>query len=172
MSKNNIEFCITSAELEDSKDFLKNIRIAVKKGLNKNDALASLTTTPAELIKIDHLCGTIEKDKYANFIICSNDIFEKGKIYENWVLGEQNIVNKKQKNDFRGYYTFNSDEFNNAKIIIKGEKSKPLIIFKELDTNKVNISVSDNNINMFDDNGSFRGVGKINDNMPESEVIK
>ena len=27
----------------------------------------------------------------------SNDIFEKGKIYENWVLGEQNIVNKKQK---------------------------------------------------------------------------
>lgn len=117
LSQNNIEFCITSAELEDSKDFLKNIRIAVKKGLNKNDALASLTTTPAELIKIDHLCGTIEKDKYANFIICSNDIFEKGKIYENWVLGEQNIVNKKQKNDFRGYYTFNSDEFNNAKII-------------------------------------------------------
>ena len=164
LSKNNIEFCITSAELEDSKDFLKNIRIAVKKGLNKNDALASLTTTPAELIKIDHLCGTIEKDKYANFIICSNDIFEKGKIYENWVLGEQNIVNKKQKNDFRGYYTFNSDEFNNAKIIIKGEKSKPLIIFKELDTNKVNISISDNNINIFDDNGSFRGVGKINDN--------
>ena len=164
LSKNNIEFCITSAELEDSKDFLKNIRIAVKKGLNKNDALASLTTTPAELIKIDHLCGTIEKDKYANFIICSNDIFEKGKIYENWVLGEQNIVNKKQKNDFRGYYTFNSDEFDNAKIIIKGEKSKPLIIFKELDTNKVNISISDNNINIFDDNGSFRGVGKINDN--------
>lgn len=164
LSQNNIEFCITSAELEDSKDFLKNIRIAVKKGLNKNDALASLTTTPAELIKIDHLCGTIEKDKYANFIICSNDIFEKGKIYENWVLGEQNIVNKKQKNDFRGYYTFNSDEFNNAKIIIKGEKSKPLIIFKELDTNKVNISISDNNINIFDDNGSFRGVGKINDN--------
>ena len=164
LSQNNIEFCITSAELEDSKDFLKNIRIAVKKGLNKNDALASLTTTPAELIKIDHLCGTIEKDKYENFIICSNDIFEKGKIYENWVLGEQNIVNKKQKNDFRGYYTFNSDEFNNAKIIIKGEKSKPLIIFKELDTNKVNISISDNNINIFDDNGSFRGVGKINDN--------
>ena len=63
LSKNNIEFCITSAELEDSKDFLKNIRIAVKKGLNKNDALASLTPTPAELIRIDHLCGTIEKDK-------------------------------------------------------------------------------------------------------------
>ena len=79
LSKNNIEFCITSAELEDSKDFLKNIRIAVKKGLNKNDALASLTTTPAELIKIDHLCGTIEKDKYANFIICSNDILKKEK---------------------------------------------------------------------------------------------
>ena len=28
----------------------------------------------------------------------------------------------------------------------------------------MNISISDNNINIFDDNGSFRGVGKINDN--------
>ena len=129
LSKNNIEFCITSADLEDSKDFLKNLRIAIKKGLNKKDALASLTTIPAELIEINHLCGTLEKDMYANFIICSNDIFETGKIYENWVLGEQNIVNKKQKNDFRGYYTFNSQEFNNAKVTIKGEKSKPIIIF-------------------------------------------
>ena len=35
LSKNNIEFCITSADLEDSKNFLKNLRIAIKKGLNK-----------------------------------------------------------------------------------------------------------------------------------------
>ena len=163
LSKNNVEFCITSADLEDSKDFLKNLRIAIKKGLNKKDALASLTTIPAQLIEINHLCGTLEKGMHANFIICSNDIFETGEIYENWVLGEQNIVHKKQKNDFRGYYTFNSQEFNNAKVTIKGEKSKPIIIFSDLDTNKVNISISENNINIFDNDGRFRGVGKISD---------
>ena len=163
LSKNNIEFCITSADLEDSKDFLKNLRVAIKKGLNKKDALASLTTIPAELIEINHLCGTLEKGMRANFIICSDDIFETGKIYENWILGEQNIVNKKQKNDFRGYYTFNSQEFNNSKVTIKGEKSKPIIIFSDLDTNKVNLSISENNINIFNNDGSFRGVGKISD---------
>ena len=125
--------------------------------------LASLTTIPAELIEINHLCGTLEKGMRANFIICSDDIFETGKIYENWILGEQNIVNKKQKNDFRGYYTFNSQEFNNSKVTIKGEKSKPIIIFSDLDTNKVNLSISENNINIFNNDGSFRGVGKISD---------
>ena len=30
----------------------------------------------------------------ANFIITSGDIFETGKIYENWILGEQYVVSK------------------------------------------------------------------------------
>ena len=80
LSKNNIEFCITSADLEDSKDFLKNLRVAIKKGLNKKDALASLTTIPAELIEINHLCGTLEKGMRANFIICSDDILKQENI--------------------------------------------------------------------------------------------
>ena len=45
---------------------------------------------------------------------------------------------------------------------IKGEKSKPIIIFSDLDTNKVNLSISENNINIFNNDGSFRGF-KISD---------
>ncbi|MBT6964770.1 MAG: amidohydrolase family protein, partial [Flavobacteriales bacterium] len=89
LAKNGIEFCITAADLKDSKDFLKNLRLAITKGLNKGDALAALTTNPATLIEINDKVGSLAKGKLANFFIASKDIFENGIIYENWTLGEK-----------------------------------------------------------------------------------
>ena len=161
LAQNKIEFCITSADLKDSKDFLKNLRIAIAKGLSKEDALAALTTTPASLIGADNIVGTLEAGMLANFIITSDDIFEKGEIYENWTLGEKHIINKKQTIDVRGYYTFNSDKFENKPITIKGELSKPKTIFYELDSNAIITSLSDKNLNLSNKDGSFRAIGKF-----------
>ena len=60
------------------------------------------------------------------------NIIEKGKIYENWILGERHIINKKQYDDIRGFYTFNSDEYKNGFIAIEGELSNPKTIFYQL----------------------------------------
>ena len=89
LQKNNIKFCITSSDLNDKKDFLNNLRVSIKKGLSKNVALSSLTSTPAKFIGASDFLGSLEPNKLANFIITSGDIFEDGEIYENWTLGQK-----------------------------------------------------------------------------------
>ena len=163
LSKNEITFCITSSDLEDSKEFWKNLRLAIKKGLNKKDALQALTTTPAILIGASNNIGSLEVGKLANFIITSNDIFENGEIYENWTLGEQNIIKNKQDVDIRGYYTFNSLEFKNKLINIEGKLDAPKTIFYALDSNNIITKLSKNNLNLSNENGSFRAVGKFSE---------
>ena len=162
LAQNKVKICITSADIKNPKDFLNNLRIAVSKGLKKEDALAALTTNPSSIIGAQNIVGTLQEGMLANFIITSNDIFEKGEIYENWTLGEQHIINKKQAIDIRGYYTFYSDEFKNKIITIKGESSKPKTIFHELDSNAIITNLSQNNINFATNDANFRAIGKFN----------
>ena len=161
LAQNQNKFCITSAELKDPKDFLKNLRIAIKKGLSKKDALAALTTTTASLIGANDIIGALKPGMLANFIITSGDIFEDAEIYENWNLGEKYIINKKQNTDIRGYYTFNSDEFKNKPIAIMGDLSKPKTIFYELDSNAIITNLTEKNVNLSDNKGEFRAIGKF-----------
>ena len=161
LAANNIQFCITSNGLKNSKDFLKKLRLAVKKGLSHKDALASLTTTPASIMGIENKLGTLKQGMLANFIIASDNIFERGTIYENWTLGVQNIITEKQLNDIRGHYTFNSKEFSNEKIIIEGSKSKPKTTFPFLDTNSILTYLKGNNVTIYTNDGNFRSTGKL-----------
>tara|TARA_B100001142_G_scaffold85490_2_gene86879 strand:+ start:8951 stop:11935 length:2985 start_codon:yes stop_codon:yes gene_type:complete len=164
IAQHDIEFCITSSNLESPKDFLKNLRIAIKKGLSKTDALAALTTTPAILINAQEKVGTLKSGMLANFIICSDDIFTNGKVYENWTLGEQHIISEKQNIDIRGYYTLNSDEFENQLIVIEGRKEKPKTTFYKLDSTAINTTLDENNLTLSNNDGSFRAIGKFIDN--------
>ena len=159
LSDNNINFSITTDGNTKPKTFLANLRKAVKKGLSKNDALAALTIIPSQLVKSDHLIGSIEKGKYANFIICSSDIFEDGVIYENWVGGERHIINKKQTIDFRGFYTFNSEKYQNSLVKIGGSKEKPKTTIFSIDSLPLPTTVSGNDIIINTKDGGFRSVG-------------
>ncbi len=160
LAKNEVEFCITISDLEKPEHFLKNLRLAVKKGLKKSDALAALTTTPSELIYADNKLGTLNKGKLANFFIASKDIFENGEIYENWTAGEQHIINKKQNVDIRGYYTLNSDEYKNESIVIKGSKAKPKASFLALDSSALITQLNENTLSISTPDARFRSVGK------------
>ncbi len=161
LAENKVQICITSADLKDPKDFLKNLRASVSKGLSKKDALAALTTTPASLIGAEKMLGSLKTGMLANFIITSGDIFERGVIYQNWTLGEKHIIKKKQTVDIRGYYTFNSDEFINKLISIEGELSSPKTLFYSLDSNNINSTLSNNKVNFSNNAGDFRAIGKF-----------
>ena len=161
LANNKVQFCITSSGLEKGTDFIKNLRIAIKKGLTKSDALAALTTNPAFLINASNQIGTLENGKIANFFISSKDIFEDGDIYENWTAGKQHIINKKQLFDLRGYYTLKSDEFQNEFVEIKGSKEKLETTIFKLDSAALSTSLNGNNINMSLANGTFRAVAKL-----------
>lgn len=119
--ENDIFICLSATDLEKKSDFLTNLRKAVNFGLDKSDALAALTTNPAELIEASQILGTLAKGKLANFIICSDDIFEKGNILSNWVQGTEYTVKSEVDFDARGTFVSAS----NDTIIIFGSLESP-----------------------------------------------
>lgn len=159
LAENSIPFSITSYGSKNKTHFLKNLKLAVSKGLKKSDALKALTTTPAKLIGIDEKIGKIEKGKIANFLICSSDIFDDGIIYENWTLGSRNVLKEKVKNDIRGFYTFKSEKFNNTSAEISGKKENPSIKILAIDSSNLITSFKGNQLTLNDKDGEFKAQG-------------
>ena len=106
LEKANIPFCITSADLRDSKSFLTNLRKAIEMGLSETRALEALTKTPATLLGVYDKVGSLENGKVANFIISSGPIFaEKTTLLQNWVAGNKFSVKDDQWFDVKGNYS-------------------------------------------------------------------
>ena len=71
-----IEFAITADGLDDvDKEFWKNLRLAVERGLPADTALAALTTVPAGLLDMTDTLGTLERGKVANLVVADGDLF-------------------------------------------------------------------------------------------------
>lgn len=105
LQKNGVHFSLTSYGLEKISDFKENLLKAINYGFDKNGALASLTTIPASILGKSGQMGTLEKGKMANFIICSDDIFDKEAIiYENWIQGKRHVINDLDLKDISGKY--------------------------------------------------------------------
>ncbi len=108
VAKNEIDFCITTADLKDKKVFFKNLRKAIKSGLSEQDALKALTFNPATFIEKYDKIGSLEKDKLANFLVCSKPLFdEKNTIYENWIQGKKYTLKDYNFIDATGNYSLN-----------------------------------------------------------------
>lgn len=85
-----IKFTLTTDGLKDSKTFWTNIRNAINEGLSEKAALTALTKTPAELMNVYDMVGSLETGKLANFIITTKPVFEnKAVVLENWIQGEK-----------------------------------------------------------------------------------
>ncbi|WP_066756780.1 amidohydrolase family protein [Crocinitomix algicola] len=107
LHKNKIPFAFTSYGLKKKEDFLKNIRLSIKKGLSKKAALEALTINPASFLGIQKEVGTLEEGKLANFLIVKGDLFLDGEIYENWSVGKRNQLKDIKNVDIRGTYNLN-----------------------------------------------------------------
>ena len=135
----NVSFAFTVSGLKKEGDFLKNVKLAVKNGLSKSDALKALTTTPANLIKASGMVGSLENGKLANFLITSGDIFdEDSKLYENWVQGKRYEIEKPKEDDYSGVYalTIGGKSYN---LEIGGKPAKPEYKIKLTDTTDVKV---------------------------------
>lgn len=98
-----LDFALTAAKLSKPEDFLKNLRLAVKRGLPPDAALAALTTTPAKWLGVSSLMGTIETGKLANFVITEGDLFdEDAEVIETWVEGIPCEITQRPLADIRG----------------------------------------------------------------------
>ncbi len=107
VAKAGIPFAFTTSKLKSPKDFLKNLRKAVAYGLSEQQALNALTIVPAQILKQERNLGTLEKGKYANFIVSSAPLFQEGsEIFENWVQGNLHNVKQPPSKNIDGNYQF------------------------------------------------------------------
>ncbi|GAB1309125.1 amidohydrolase family protein [Urechidicola sp. KH5] len=141
LAENNITFAITSADLKTAKEMKTNLLKAIEYGLDKEIALAALTTVPAKMLGKSSELGIIKNGSYANFLITSDEIFNKKTIlYENWVQGAKHVVTDMNIKDIRGEYTLNVNG-KSYDLSISGEIAKPKSSIK-LDSTKVNSKMS------------------------------
>ena len=89
LRRRGIETALTLHALADRKEFRANLRAAIDRGLGENDALAALTTIPAQICGVGDRVGTIAPGKLANLTITdSKGYFDpEGKIRAVWIDG-------------------------------------------------------------------------------------
>ncbi|MBO9200925.1 MULTISPECIES: amidohydrolase family protein [Niastella] len=106
LEKAGVVFCLTAAELKDTKQFLTNLRKAIEYGLSENKALEALTKTPATTLGVYDKVGSLDAGKVASFLITTGEVFkEKTVILQNWVQGEKYNVKEENWSSIAGQYT-------------------------------------------------------------------
>ncbi|HET8886126.1 MAG TPA: amidohydrolase family protein [Salinimicrobium sp.] len=126
LKQNGIKFAFTTNDL-DVKNFRNNLLKAIKYGLDKNTALAALTTVPAQILKKENEIGSLKSGAWANFLITSGDYFDEETIvYENWVQGEKILIEDMNAADLSGEYDLKVAG-ETYKMKITGEISKPKV---------------------------------------------
>ncbi|TJY36282.1 amidohydrolase family protein [Pontimicrobium aquaticum] len=125
LADNGITFSFTVDGLKSPDMLNANIMKAIEYGLDKTKALEALTTVPAQILGQPNKIGSLKNGAYANFLITSGELFNKGtKIYENWVKGERNVINDMTVKDIDGDYAFTMAG-TTYDISISGSSSKP-----------------------------------------------
>lgn len=107
VAKAGIPFALTTATLaKPEKDFWPRLRLAVKRGLGENDALAALTANPAKMFGVADRCGTLEKGKVASFLVASGNLFtdEKAEVLTTWIDGKYYDTDAGKRKEPRGTY--------------------------------------------------------------------
>lgn len=84
-----IPFAFTTYRLRAMRDFRKNVRKAIEKGLPESSALEAVTTTPARLLGVETILGTVEAGKIADLVLADGPLFaEKTKLRKVFIDGE------------------------------------------------------------------------------------
>ncbi len=88
LRQQKLEVALTTDGLSDKKNFRKNLKGAIERGLSEEDALAALTTVPAKICGVEKWLGTIEAGKLANLTIVRGNYFQpESKVREVWIDG-------------------------------------------------------------------------------------
>jgi len=146
LEKNYVQFCITSADLKDKSQFLKNVRKAISYGLSEKTALRALTYNPANFIGVQDKVGSLKQGMYANFFISSKPIFDEDAIiFETWSNGEKHIYNDLSIPNISGNYQLTYGSTTNKLIINREQENYSGIVYlKDSLKSKANISLKNN----------------------------
>lgn len=84
-----VRFAFCSDGVKTPADYVRNLRLAVKRGLPKEAALRAVTLSAAEILGVDRQLGSIQTGKIANLIVTDLDLFDdKSRVISVFVDGE------------------------------------------------------------------------------------
>lgn len=101
-----LEVALTTSKRRSGEKFWDNLHTAIEKGLPASDALAMITTNPAEILKLEGH-GTIAGGQIANLVVASGDLFDPhgdAKIIDTWVDGRRHSISTVEDNRFDGLW--------------------------------------------------------------------
>ncbi|PZR75957.1 MAG: amidohydrolase [Chthoniobacterales bacterium] len=166
LAEAGIPFAFTTQKLEKpEKEFWSRVRLAVRRGLSKDAALAALTTTPAEMFGVADRLGTIAPGRMANLVVASGDLFgEEARILTTWVDGHYYDVEQGADRDVRGTWEITA-EGKTLPLIVEGKLEK---LDAKLGGEKVTLSIKEDTILLIapaklfgKGEGSIRFTGQI-----------
>ncbi len=76
LAKAGVKFAFQSGDMANPRDFIRNVGKAVEAGLDRDAALRALSLAPAEILGVADRLGSIEKNKTANLVLATGDIFK------------------------------------------------------------------------------------------------
>ncbi len=142
LQNEGIRFALTAAGLEDKSKFWEFLQKAVQYGLAETDALKALTATPAQILGVYDQTGSLEKGKWANFLVTNGPLFKKEtQLVEHWVQGNKYTINNKNPQDLSGKYKL-SVGGQTYILQVTGKPTAPEFIIKtsEADTSKTKVT--------------------------------
>ncbi|MFZ1219507.1 MAG: amidohydrolase family protein [Chthoniobacterales bacterium] len=166
LAEAGIPFAFTTQKLDKpEKDFWTRIRLAVRRGLSKDAALAALTSTPAEMFGVGDRLGTIAPGRMANLVVASGDLFaDEARVLTTWVDGRYYDTDQARERDLRGTWELVADG-KTLPLIIEGKIEK---LEAKLGGEKATVSVKDDAVlviapaKLFEKGeGSIRLTGQI-----------
>lgn len=88
---------VGSAELDDHDKLLPALRSAIQHGLSSDDALAALTTMPAEMLSLPRV-GRVKEGNLAHLIITNGPLFEdQTKVARVFIDGREQVIDAELK---------------------------------------------------------------------------
>lgn len=164
IAREEIPFSISTADLKSpEKEFWPALRKAVQYGLAPEQALAALTTTPAEMLGMEKRIGTLEPGMLANFIITEGPLFEKKGtvIHETWVGGKRYVQEAIPETNLAGTWEMTYGD-RQATLLIGGKPTKPTAkVILTVDTLKVQLGLLGLDIAMVFPESKIKQAGKI-----------
>ncbi|MBL8746047.1 MAG: amidohydrolase family protein [Phycisphaerae bacterium] len=107
---------LTSSKLPKGQEFFPNLREAMRGGLSEEDALAMLTTSPAEMLGLSSRFGRVAPGLSASLVVVKGSLFDKEReVRDVWIEGQRHEVNPTPRVDLEGTW--------NVSFEVKGEPS-------------------------------------------------
>ncbi len=96
LAKAGVKFALTAGKTPKDQKFVENLRLAIAAGFTEQQALAALTTVPAELLGLADRIGKVQKGMAANLVVVAKGgLFDKDReIRDLWIDGERYEIKK------------------------------------------------------------------------------